>query len=113
MHGRTPLDGTVRHSVLGILQDKTGHFRGFVLAETLVLNDEPCHLRGFTRNACDRLGPGMCLARVPQNGRNFEVSTVPAPVCQLIKCLPETYSGLSERFLKTHGFPPAVSFLCN
>ena len=37
---RNPLDDTVRHSVLGFLQDETSHFRGFVLAETLVQDDD-------------------------------------------------------------------------
>ena len=43
--GINPLDDTVHHSALGILQDEACHFRGFVLAGTLVHNDEPCHLR--------------------------------------------------------------------
>ena len=44
---RNPLNDTVRHSVLGSLQDGTCHFRGFVLAETLVQNDEPVPSMGI------------------------------------------------------------------
>ena len=44
---RNPLTDTVRHSVPGSLKDETCHFRGCVLAEALVHNNEPCHLRGF------------------------------------------------------------------
>ena len=71
-------DDTVRHSVLGFL-DETCHFRDFVLAETLVHNDEPCHLRVFKlclctgadadERACDR-ARGQAKRHVMRTGHS-------------------------------------------
>ena len=54
---RNPLHDAVRQSGLGFLQDETCHFRGFVLAETLVQNDEPCYLRVCIHSSAPRAAP--------------------------------------------------------
>lgn len=42
----------------------------------------------FTKGANVQLGPGLCVARVPRNGRNFECVGVRAAWCRAAQALP-------------------------